>query len=410
MPAKEYFKYKKKLIPDILKAYNKLADKHDIIVLEGAGSPAEINLKKDDIVNMGMAKLVDAPVLLVGDIDRGGVFAQLAGTVMLLEKEERARIRGMIINKFRGDVSILKPGLDEIENICKIPVTGVVPYVHLDIDDEDSLSERLNVHSDNKNEKKLLDIAVIRLPHISNFTDFNALSAMEGVGLRYVESPEQLGEPDLIIIPGTKNTIYDLKWLRQNGLEALIKKKSSQGTLILGICGGYQMLGRVIDDSCHAETGEKINGIGLLPIATKFSESKHRTRMKGNISGELGGAWSMLGRKKCSGYEIHMGVSHILEDNSGAKCFTMLTNQLDKSCVEEGCVLHNAAGTYLHGIFDEPEFTNALAVGLCKRKGINYTAGKTISFNQYKQREYDKLADAIRENIDMKQLYEIIGV
>ncbi|MBR0441784.1 MAG: cobyric acid synthase, partial [Firmicutes bacterium] len=213
MRAAEYFKKKKELIPDVMKAYESLASEYDVIVIEGAGSPAEINLKSDDIVNMGLAKMVDAPVLLVGDIDRGGVFAQLYGTIALLEEDERRRVKGTVINKFRGDVSILKPGLVMLEDLCKVPVAGVIPYTRVDIDDEDSLSERF----ERKGGAGLIDIAVIRLPRISNFTDLSPFERYEDVSLRYVSSLKDLGEPDMIIIPGTKSTIEDLKWLRQSG-------------------------------------------------------------------------------------------------------------------------------------------------------------------------------------------------
>ena len=231
MKAADYFRHKKQLIPDILAAYNSLAEEVDIIVIEGAGSPAEINLKADDIVNMGLAKLVDAPVLLAGDIDRGGVFAQLYGTVELLEPEERARIQGLIINKFRGDVEILRPGLTMLEEKTRLPVLGVVPYLNVDIEDEDSLSQRLDV----KNVVKPLDVAIIRLPRLSNFTDFISLEQHPLLGVRYVESTRSLGAPDCIILPGTKNTVDDLLWLRQSGLEAAILKLAERGTPILGV-------------------------------------------------------------------------------------------------------------------------------------------------------------------------------
>ena len=225
MSAAAYFKMKRALIPEILSAYNSLAETVDIIVIEGAGSPAEINLKADDIVNMGLARLVDAPVLLAGDIDRGGVFAQLYGTVALLEPEERARIKGLLINKFRGDVEILRPGLAMLEEKTQLPVLGVVPYLKVDIEDEDSLSTRLDagktVHP--------LDAAILRLPHISNFTDFMPLEQHPLLGVRYVQNTRQLGTPDLIILPGTKNTVDDLLWLRQSGLEAALLKLAANG-------------------------------------------------------------------------------------------------------------------------------------------------------------------------------------
>ena len=239
MSAADYFRMKKALIPHILKAYDELAAQYDVIVLEGAGSPAEINLKADDIVNMGLAKLVNAPVLLAGDIDRGGVFAQLYGTVALLEPEERARVRGLILNKFRGDVEILRPGLAQLEALTGVPVTGVVPWMELDVDDEDSLAPRLGRTA----APAAVDVAVIRLPHISNFTDFSPLEQQPGLGVRYVAHPRTLGEPDLVILPGTKNTLGDLAWLRQCGMEAALLKLAGRGTPILGVCGRGQLPG-----------------------------------------------------------------------------------------------------------------------------------------------------------------------
>ena len=230
MPAREYFAYKKRLVPDILAAYRSLAAEHDVIVIEGAGSPAEINLKADDIVNMGLAKLVDAPVLLAGDIDRGGVFAQLYGTVALLDPDEKARVKGLVINKFRGDADILRPGLAPLEAKTGVPVVGVVPYIRVAIDDEDSLApqlERADAH-------KPLDVAVVRLPRISNFTDFAPLEQHPLLGVRYVSGPRALGAPDLVVLPGTKSTLADLRWLRESGLEAAILRLAAGGVPVLG--------------------------------------------------------------------------------------------------------------------------------------------------------------------------------
>ena len=407
MAAREYYRHKKEYIPAIMDAYHELKKKYDIIVIEGAGSPAEINLKKDDIVNMGMAKLVDAPVLLVGDIDRGGVFAQLVGTIMLLEEEERRRVKGLVMNKFRGDKRILEPGIKQLYDICPIPVAGVIPYVKLDIDDEDSLASRIepSVYNAHMSDEQF-DIVVIRVPHISNFTDFNALERIEEVNLRYADKAEQIGNPDLIILPGSKNTINDLKWLRKNGMEAQIIKCSRQDIPVFGICGGFQMLGNVIDDSCGAETGEVVAGMGLLPVTTTFSKNKHRTRVQG-ITCIQSGMWEMLGQKECKGYEIHMGESTISED--GANPFARIFNTVDKTEYMDGCVRGNTAGTYMHGIFDGQEFCDSLINMLCARYGITSKSGVRISFDEYKQREYDKLADVIRENMDMKYIYEIIG-
>lgn len=407
MTAKEYFQYKSSLIPDILKAYKSLDEKYDVVVLEGAGSPAEINLKQNDIVNMGMAEMADAPVLLVGDIDRGGVFAQLAGTIMLLEEEERRRVKGFVMNKFRGDKNILEPGLEQLYDICHIPVAGVIPYVRLDIEEEDSLAEKLyvsNLHK--KSNEKQADIVVIRLPHISNFTDFNSLERINDVNLRYVQKPEQIGTPDLLIIPGSKNTIEDLKWLRSTGLETQIIKCSKNNTLILGICGGYQMLGNEIDDTCNAETGEKILGMGLLPVKTVFSMEKHRVRTEGTVCRQSG-TWETLSLCKCGGYEIHMGESVICDKTAGY--FARLKDMYGTDYMD-GCVSGNAAGTYLHGIFDGSEFCEELVKLLYIRRGITIDGNEYLSYDEYKQKEYDKLADVIRENMDMEYIYRIMGL
>ena len=245
MKAVEYMHRKKEYIPHILAAYEKLKQKYSVIVIEGAGSPAEINLREYDIVNMGLAELLDAPVLLIGDIDRGGVFAQLYGTVALLEEQERKRVKGFIMNKFRGDEQLLKPGIRMLYDKCRIPVAGVIPYTELDIDDEDSMAERLL----SGRRPELIDIAVIRLPHISNFTDFNPLETIEHVSLRYVSTLRELGVPDLILLPGTKNTMHDLFWMRENGMEKKIKQLVHESSsLLMGICGGFQMMGEELMD------------------------------------------------------------------------------------------------------------------------------------------------------------------
>ena len=280
MTATEYYEYKNSLMPEVMKAYNELAEENDIIVIEGAGSPAEINLRENDIVNMGMAEAAGAPVLLAGDIDRGGVFAQLYGTVKLLTDDEQKRIAGLIVNKFRGDIDILAPGLKMVEEKTGIPVLGVVPYIRVDIDDEDSLAPRLNA----KSEVKPLDIAIIRIPRMSNFTDFAPLEAHEVIGARYVQSAEELHSPDMVIIPGTKSTMDDLLWMRQNGIESAIQKLASSGTPVLGVCGGYQMMGEKLSDPYHIEGDlEEMHGMGLLPTETTFTNLKTRTRFTADV-------------------------------------------------------------------------------------------------------------------------------
>ncbi|MEG1932858.1 MAG: cobyric acid synthase, partial [Pygmaiobacter sp.] len=367
------------LIPEIMVAYRSLAEENDIIVIEGAGSPAEINLRADDIVNMGLAELVNAPVLLAGDIDRGGVFAQLYGTVALLEKSEQQRIVGTLINKFRGDEDLLGVGLRMLEEKTGIPVLGVVPYLKVDLDDEDSLAPRLNV----KRAHRPVDIAVIRLPHISNFTDFSPLESHEALGVRYVERTADLGEPDLIVLPGTKNTMGDLLWLRRNGLEAAITKGHIVNkTPVLGVCGGYQMLGKELLDPDGVEGGGTLSGMGLLPCRTLFRMQKTRTRKTATAT-----APPFVGAA-LEGYEIHMGCT----DTAGAAPFCRFADG-----TSEGAVQDRVFGTYLHGLFDSGELTCLLADWLLQRKGLTPCAQPQLeSHADYKERQYDLLADAVR--------------
>lgn len=417
--AMDYYRRKSRFVPVIRQAFARLEEQYEVIVLEGAGSPAEINLREHDIVNMGMAKLADAPVLLVGDIDRGGVFASLYGTVMLLEPEERARIRGLVINKFRGDKKLLEPGLKMIEERLKIPVVGVIPMEEIDLDDEDSLAERLNRPGEPAGGPRL-DIAVIRLPHISNFTDFNVLEKREGVGLRYVTQASRLGNPDLVILPGTKNTMADLAWMRERGIEeeicCLVKKN---GTWVIGICGGYQMLGEWLRDPREVEAGGCMNGMGLLPVETIFTEQKTRTRISGTVSGASrmfagyqGGA--------ISGYEIHMGETGPSwgdERKAGEAgisfTITLGDGRPDGVEAEEGRVF----GSYLHGLFDNEMLTEALLYNLARKRGPEFAKGwissrneRKESWEEYRERQFDKLADLVRTSLDMEMIYRILHI
>ena len=387
MRAMEYYRRKREFLPAVMEAYNSLAAQYDIIVIEGAGSPAEINLKQEDIVNMGLAKLVDAPVLLVGDIDRGGVFAQLYGTVALLEEEERARIKGTIVNKFRGDRSILEPGIETLEKLCGVPVAGVIPYTHVDIDDEDSLTERFDRNS---TERKLVDIAVIRLPRISNFTDFSPFERYDNVSLRYVDKVADLHKPDMILLPGTKSTIADLKWLRQSGLEAAIQKAASAGTLVFGVCGGYQMLGRSVSDPEQVEAAgiTQIPGMGLLDMDTVFLGEKVQTQTTGTFGG-LEGMLAGLNGLTYTGYEIHMGRSR------------------EKLPPVQGT--GNVYGSYIHGIFDAPGVSDEILKAICTQKGLDFAALGTFDLDAYKERQYDLLADAVRGGLDMDLVYRILN-
>ncbi len=400
MSARDYFKFKKELVPKVMEAYEELAAENDIIVIEGAGSPAEINLKEDDIVNMGMAKRAKAPVLLVGDIDRGGVFAQLIGTVMLLEEDERKMVKGLIVNKFRGDKTILDPGIKMLEERSGVPVVGVAPYLDIQVEDEDSLTERFEGHQ----ERGILDLAVIRLPRISNFTDFNPLESIPGVSLRYVRHVHELGSPDMILLPGTKNTMEDLLWIRQNGLEAAVLKEAAKGKIIFGICGGYQMLGETLSDPHHVEAGGQIKGMGLLPMDTVFVEAKTRTRVQGHFL-ELPGILHSMSGIPLEGYEIHMGTSR---PNQDAVQASKIVDQVTKEEKEDGLCAGNVYGTYVHGVFDREEVTQGLVKALGDWKGIDVSQMTSVDFAAFKESQYDILAAELRRHLDMKKIYEIL--
>lgn len=394
--AREYFAYKKALIPDILAAYERLSSQYDILVLEGAGSPAEINLKTDDIVNMGLAKMVDAPVLLCGDIDRGGVFASLYGTVALLEPEERARIQGLIINKFRGDVEILRPGLAMLEELTGIPVVGVVPMANVDLEDEDSLSRRLGKGGG----PGAVDVAVVRLPKLSNFTDFNPLERFPDVSLRYVSTPKELGRPDLVILPGTKNTLSDLQWLWESGLADAILAHQRRGGAVLGVCGGYQMLGERVSDPFGVEGGGSQAGLGLLPGETVFSRQKTRTQVTGTFTGAQG-VFAPLNGTPLSGYEIHMG-----ETTSSTPPCAVLRTQ-DGVEKRDGGAAGQVLGTYVHGLLEQGRCAGALVNSLRQAKGLPPVRAAE-DWAAYKERQYQLLADTVRASLDMERIYRIL--
>ena len=452
MKAGEYFAYKKSLIPDILAAYRRLGAEDDVIVVGGAGGPAGINLKEGGNGNMGLAAMVDAPVLLAGDIDRGGVFAQLYGTAALLAPEERARIKGLIINKFRGDKALLEPGIRQIEELCRIPVLGVVPYLDVDLEDEDSLSRKLcsglagngllseeragvGLLSEGRSaggasadcaKRCMVDIAVIRFPRISNFTDFDVFSRLAGVTVRYVSAPRELGNPDMVILPGTKNTIDDLLWMRQSGLEAMVLKLADQQVPVWGICGGYQMLGEEIYDEEGVESGcwPRVGGVGLLPVITEFSEEKVRTQTEGAF-GELDGCLGALSGMRLSGYEIHMGRTRISGSGRAADTARLRPDRQEpeicrpmaytaplgeKQFLAEGWNRGNVYGAYVHGIFDGPGIGEALAGALAARKGLDWEPEARMDYKAYREQQYDRLAQALRESLDMERIWRIMGL
>lgn len=441
MSARDYFAYKKKLIPDIKRAFRKLEEYADIIVIEGAGSPAEINLKENDIVNMGMAQMVNAPVLLVGDIDRGGVFAQLLGTLMLLTDEEKARVKGLIINKFRGDKTILDPGIAMLEERGGVPVVGVVPYRQLSLEDEDSLTERFD-----KKTEGLIDIAVIRYPRISNFTDFNVFEQMPEVTVRYVTSVAELHHPDMICLPGSKNTMGDLKWMRQNGFEAAIKK-AAETTPVFGICGGYQMLGMSIADPDNVEEGGAIRGMELLPVETILQKSKMRCQTEGLVD-KVEGIFHGISECEFQGYEIHMGETRYadcsVKDNAIVPFSSddlkqeqsnipfvkpesdlnpqptngWINTETDGSCNDSGKPVNktvvqsekyeNVYGSYVHGIFDQAKIADAILHALAKKKGVALEEGGMLDYQVFKEKEYDKLADTLRAYLNMEEIYGML--
>jgi adenosylcobyric acid synthase len=411
-PARAYFLLKEKLWLGITASLDRLRDQYDLVVIEGAGSPAEINLRAHDIVNMRVARHAGSPVLLVGDIDRGGVFAHLYGTVELLEPEERALVKGFIINKFRGDPALIDPGPALLEARTAIPTLGIVPYLHdLRIAEEDAVAlesaDRDPLGASGpapRSADVVLDIAVIHLPRIANFDDFAPLNAEPDVRLRYVSRPADLGDPDLIILPGTKSTMADLAWLRERGLAAAILAQAQRGTAVVGICGGFQMLGRRIVDEAGVESETPtMDGLGLLEVGTVFAPEKAthqvRARVQAN-SGLLAGAQGL----PISGYEIHMGrtlsagpTPFLVTERSGYAC-----EAGDGALAAGGWTF----GTYIHGLFANRALRTALLRNLTARKGLT----RTVSSAFDPEEEYDRLAAAVRESLDMERVYQIAGL
>ncbi|MDR2551728.1 MAG: cobyric acid synthase [Treponema sp.] len=403
MDAQKYYGYKKIFMPKVMESYARLSSRHDIIVIEGAGSPAEINLRENDIVNMAVAALAEAPVLLAGDIDRGGVFASLAGTMMLLTGDERSYVKGILINKFRGDKTLLEGGLRRLEEIIYKPVLGVIPYGNFDLDDEDSMSDRFY----GENNGVVVVIAVPKFPYISNFTDFNSLSRIAGMGIRYVENVRDLQDADMLILPGTKNTMASLRWLYSTGIAGEIKKLAARGMPVLGICGGLQMLGRTLKDPFGVESGGEMGGLGQLACETVFAAEKTRTRVSGHF-GQLSGVLSPLSGLPLEGYEVHMGSTRCTEAQNPPP-FARLCVMSSGVKKNDGFFAGNVYGTYVHGVFDSGGAARVLFKILCDKKGVH--PGQTessMSFKEYKDTQYDKLAAHLRSHIDMAAVYRII--
>lgn len=406
MSSKEYHEYKLQLTEVLGDIFEEFEEKYDVVVMEGAGSCAEINLMERDISNMGMAEIANAPVIIIGDIDRGGVFASLAGTMLLLPDEYKKRVKGVIINKFRGRKELLDSGIKMLEDIIKVPVLGVLPYTDIKIEEEDSVTTRFK----QKVNKGNIHIEVVRTPHMSNFTDFNIFETQEDVSLRYVDFGESFGDPDIVIIPGTKSTIDDLMFLRKNGLENQIKELHRRGKLIIGICGGYQMLGKVLKDPYHVENDlEEVEGIGLLDVETTFEMEKTTTQVKAILDENFHGYLENLSGKEVSGYEIHMGIT---KRNENSNNFVTVKQKLEQKVnyqvgsVNKEC---NVFGTYLHGIFDDIDFTRTVLNNIRKMKNLEPIESNVKSFKEFKNQQYDKLADYLREHLDMEKIYEIMS-
>lgn len=405
--TQDYFALKSQLWDSVRTSLDTLRSDYDIVVIEGAGSPAEINLKSTEIVNMRVARYADAPVLLCADIDRGGVFAAVVGTLELLEPEERETVKGVIINKFRGDISLLTDGLTWLEDRTGIPVLGVVHHFKdIHIPEEDSVALDLPVRNAIE---AVLDIAVVQLPHISNFDDFDPLTRENGVSIRYVDSPEQLGCPDLIVLPGTKTTIPDLVWMEQRGLTEAVLASQQAGAAIIGICGGYQMLGTELFDPDHVESSRtEFQGLGILPVTTVFSGSKDTHRIQGKV---LQGGGLLQGSKGLAiqGYEIHMGQTY----GEGVAAAFRIEDRSD-TVVEQNTASDGALdssgwilGTYIHGLFHNGELRQALLRALARRKGVGLAlAAQDLALDQ----EYDKLADWVRTSLKMDLIYQMTGL
>jgi adenosylcobyric acid synthase len=400
LKASEYYDYTPFLLQTIADSLNRLRAAYDIVVIEGAGSPAEINLKEREIVNMRIARLAGAPVLLVGDIDRGGVFASLVGTLVLLTEDERNLVKGLIINKFRGDLELLKPGLVMLENRALKPVLGVIPYFRgISIAQEDSvfLEERAPVAPGQG-----INVAVVRLPHISNYDDFDPLEEM-GCTIRYIHEAAELGSPDLIVLPGTKSTISDLLYLKQKGLDRAITRLAGAGTPVIGICGGYQMLGRVISDPLGIESDvAAVEGLGLLDIETVFQAEKRTVQVKAAVVCDEG-LFKGLEGKNVNGYEIHMGKTTGREKTA----FQLMDTAGGTADYSDGAVGGGGLilGSYLHGLFHNELFSRIFLNNLRESRGLS----ASISAPKNRDSQYTKLADIVRRSLDIKQIYQILN-
>ena len=412
--AYDYFRKegREELRREVCAAYDRLAQKYNPIVLEGAGSISEINLREVDLVNLPMAMYAGADVILVADIDRGGVFASVYGSVMLLTPEERKHVKGILINKFRGDIRLFESGVKMLEELCGIPVVGVVPYYKdIYIEEEDSLA--LATKSLQAEQGKV-NIAVVLLRHLSNFTDFNVLERDPRVHLFYTNNTDELAKADIIILPGSKSTLADLYELRRNGVAQAVIRAHREGTAVLGICGGYQLMGQEVLDPDHVEGEiERLPGLGLLPVSTRMTGEKVTRQVnfqllescraavpQGNSSPSIFNNQPSVPHFQLKGYEIHMGSTVPVEGASASPLNRLESGQCDGYIVDRTCM-----GTYIHGILDNPEFIDFLLEPFA---GKLSEAAETFNYRQFKEEQYDKLADHVRQHVNLPLIYKIL--
>jgi len=405
MNAHAWHETRGRLRQTVRECYESLAREYDILVIEGAGSPAEINLKENDIVNMGMAKMADAPVVIVGDIDRGGVFASLVGTMQLLDPDERARVKGFIINKFRGNIELLKPGLDQLTTLTGVPVLGIVPWIYHAIDEEDAATDRFDWKDYPSAD---VDICIIRLPHISNLTDFIPLEAAPATRVRWCDTKESIGLPDLLILPGTKATIADLQALKESSIAEAVSEFAKNGGTVLGICGGFQMLGTNIADPAGVEnSGGNERGLGLLDMSTEFYREKYTAQRTVRIHGYSAWPFAALDGLEISGYEIHMGRS-----TYGPSCVPFTTTADPPgagSVIGVADLSGRIAGTYCHGLFDSKEVVKGVINALRKVKGLSPIRDELIDRRHVLENDLNRLASVCRERLDMQRIMDIIN-
>jgi len=401
--AYDYFRKegRDELRREVCAAYDRLATRYNPVVMEGAGSISEINLRDTDLVNLPMALHAGADVILVGDIDRGGVFASVYGSLMLLRPHERKLIKGILINKFRGDIRLFESGIKMLEELCGIPVIGVVPYYKdIYIEEEDSVALASKSVSA---EQGKVNVAVILLRHLSNFTDFNVLERDPRVHLFYTNNVDELNKADIILLPGSKSTLDDLYELRRNGVAAAIIRAHREGATVMGICGGYQMMGQEVLDPDHVEGDiERLPGLGLLPVSTRMTGEKvtRQIRFRVDEKRQDSGKQKMEAAFPLSGYEIHMGMTIPVEDASASPLNLLEDGTADGYCVDDTCM-----GTYVHGILDNPEFIDILLRRFANKLSAS---ARTFDYRKFKEEQYDKLADHVRRHVNMPLVYQIL--